>query len=218
MTAEPGYYPIEALPHGDWWEIEALHAWDMNPPKRSQRDPDYLGLLRALKHDGQATPAVLNLEARVIIDGNRRLRAAQELGWSHLWIVPMKPGADIARTVRTINSTQRRWDTGDHAYLYNALPDYKSYVSPQQARLITIAQEALGERAQEWFATRSTRSVALARRTARAIGLDVGVVLRYLMDQEPGVVRALETALSLGINPARLAEIISNGEPLKPRW
>ena len=217
-TITAGHYPIATLPYGEWWGLNDLHAWDLNPPQRSKRDPDYLRLLASLAAEGQADPAIINLEARVLVDGNRRLRAIQELGWSHLWVVAMKPGASIAATVRAINATQRRWGDGEHATLARTLPDYGKYLSKTQVHYIKSAYDALGDAGVAFFHRYSTRAVRLARRVANVTGLELAVVLRYLMAQEDGVVRALERALSLDINPERLAEIISTGEPLKPRW
>lgn len=65
------------------WSIDKLKLWDKNP--RSISDKDFDRLKRQIQKLGTYKPLVVN-EDGVVLGGNMRLRALQELGESKVWV------------------------------------------------------------------------------------------------------------------------------------
>lgn len=93
-------------------------------------DPGHVQeLVRALTEKGNLTnhfPLVVN-EKMEVIDGQHRLKALEELGWSFCYRV--QEGLTI-ETVRNINSAQKNWSWKDYANSYTALgnDNYKRFL------------------------------------------------------------------------------------------
>lgn len=67
----------------DYWDISKLKLWDKNP--RSIKDKRFNELKERLKRQGQIKPLLVT-KTGVVIGGNMRLRAMQQLGYKNVWV------------------------------------------------------------------------------------------------------------------------------------
>jgi len=67
----------------DYWDISKLKLWDKNP--RSIKDKRFNELKERLKRQGQIKPLLVT-RTGIVIGGNMRLRAMQQLGYKNVWV------------------------------------------------------------------------------------------------------------------------------------
>lgn len=65
------------------WPIDKLKFWAKNP--RGIKDTRFQQLKTRLKRQGQLKPLLVNTDG-IVIGGNMRLMAIQQLGWPDVWV------------------------------------------------------------------------------------------------------------------------------------
>jgi ParB/Sulfiredoxin domain len=231
VAAEPvlqriGYHPGEKLPArwGAWEALDHLSTWAWNPPRRQREDLRYRETKLSMARDGQVEPVVLWRPADAtngphLVDGNRRLRAGQELGWSHIWAVTLPSDKDPALFTAIRNMKQRTWTTNELMALAVHDPRVIETLTPAQRVLYERLHREVSHEDALTFAERyAMHSVKEVRRLADYSGATMGQVVRYALDNPEGIIRKMREATLLRIPPERLRHCIVDGIPYEEWW
>lgn len=233
-------FPTAPLLAGQWYERSHLVPWGDNPSSRLDDDAGFKRLVEDMSTWGQANPLLLAETeiGLVILDGNRRFKAAGLLGWQHVWGLPIVKAsyAEVPFYACRLNIS-RPWSSREVLDLASRMPDVFRYAPRDWQTKALLAYRALGPQEYEQFARThgyGIRAIDLACRVCRYCGWvrgkqqvdekKLGLVLRWFMLRGPGIIRGLEFALSSraqgedAISPDRLRHIIEAGEPLRLQW
>jgi hypothetical protein len=224
-----GYYPGQHVPYGAWVNLIALEPWEGNPECRSLDDVPMKRLRESLLTYGQVQPAsTLNYGRNgrsTVWDGNRRYRAAHELGWDRLWVVSrdLKPEVSEATLAVVANSTVRPWASQEIVQAVDRHPEVLTFAPKAIQGSVARLQAALNPTEYRAFARDfGVRAARMAARVERYIGGErdddlYATILHYFMAVSGGAKR-VEDAMRLGIDATRLRDLIESGKPITPRW
>lgn len=225
VQQQAGYHPGERLPEkwGRWYTLSGLRTWEWNPPRRLRTDTKYRETKLSMAAEGQVEPVViwLNDEGGVprVIDGNRRLAIAEELGWSDIWIVELPKSKDPARFAAVKNMKARVWSTNELMALAVYDPKVIDQLNPPQRLLYERLHREVPEAdALEFAAKYAMHTVGQVRSIADYSGSSMGHVVRYVLDNPEGIVRKLREAMSLRVPPERLRVALRDNLPPETWW
>lgn len=224
QVPKAGYHPGEALPKqwGKWVDIGDLSVWDWNPPKRQISDTKYRETRESMGREGQVEPVVVQFgldRTPHVVDGNRRLRAADELGWPKIWIVELPLTKDPTRVAAVRNMKQRTWSTNELMALAMFDPTVVDQLNNSMRWLYERMHREVPEEDARIFASKyAMTSVNVVRRMADYGGTTFGEAVHYVLTQEDGILTHIRRAFSMKIQPHRLRTIILEGLPPEQWW
>lgn len=123
----------------------AVHRIETNPfqPRKHFDEDAVLELARSLKADGLLQPLVVAKRGRrfLLIAGERRLRAARHLGWSHVEVRVVVADDERLKTLALVENLQRR-DLNDveRARALRSLKDTESLTWAQVAERVGLGR------------------------------------------------------------------------------
>lgn len=240
MKALRCYVPTEEVPVGHWYECAQLMPWASNPSSRMRNDAGFKRLVNDLAKWGQANPVLLAETecGLVVLDGNRRYKAADLLGWQHLWglCVVKCQYEDVPFYACRLNIV-RPWSSREVLELASEAPDVFDFAPADWQTKAVLAYRALREPGEYERLVKThgfgIRAIDIACRICRYCGWTKGnqvdierlaQVLRWFMARGSGVIRGVEFALNrklLGngiISPDQLRQVIENNRPLQLQW
>lgn len=221
-----GYHPGEKLPPrwGSWDALDQLSTWSWNPPRRQLVDLRYRETKLSMSRDGQVEPIVLwhpedEPHVKHVVDGNRRLRSAQELGWPHIWAVTLPSDKDPAMFAAIKNMKMRTWTTNELMALAVHDPRVIDTLTPAQRVLYERLHREVPEQDAMTFAERyAMHSVNEVRKLADYSGATMGQVVRYALDNPEGIIRRMREAAALHMPAERLRHCIVDNIPFEEWW
>jgi ParB-like nuclease domain len=219
-----GFFPSEPLPKnwGRWIDKDDLSIWDWNPPRRQRNDSKYRETRDSLAQEGQVEPVVVQFQldrTPKLIDGNRRLRAADELGWRKIWAVELPLSKDAARVSAVRNMKVRAWNTHELMSLAQFDPSVIDQLSPNgRSMYATLVREVPQDVALAFASRHSIYTVRLARHAVDYTGAPLSHVIAYILNQGGGVILQLEQAQKLHIPSHRLKTAIENNLSPESWW
>lgn len=219
-----GHMPTDNLPYGKWKAIGQLDVWDENPRRRAKKDSRYKLLLETMPTYGQVQPIVIQEDGSCcplikVLDGNRRLMVADELGWKAIWVVETDPDVDAGFVAGLINSTMRPWEGPDMIQFMAHDPDREALLSPYTRRNLAILRQSLTwDETMQFSSVYGTRAIYTAKRVAEYAGIAIGDVARYILQPQHEALRDMEFAMRFHIPAESLKAVIMDGAALKVGW